>query len=612
MKQILIMLLLAGVCYSQKTNIEIVKQSGKEYYWGEGSANTVKEAERAALTQVTESIAVKITSLFKRKVSEGGNGLNDNVERVMETYSGATLKNVNFIREKKSSGYYVFCYISRNEVDKIFEERKKLLKDLALKADEFYNDNSYGYALKYNFYALLLMNSIPEQNIYSGDINLTTEIPSRINKIISDVRFSVVYDKKRGGQEREIGLRVTSQKGDIRNLEITFWTGNNEAEAMVSDGFVSFDLFGASTQFHKLDINVKYVYTYCKDEIKEVGELWDLVDHPIFKAEKTIRFDEKKAGTAAPETEPVQSSASGKIANSVYSVELASGGDCPEKIKSKIQKNSVKLIDVLGDKPVITLGDAVLNDPFLISKVSNLKKYNKLKLPDFTNTPSLNQVFSGWEMRSFPVRNTYRTLGKQIMENLVLDFDTSGKSYDINFGLPVSLYRDFKEQSKYTGDWDKRHVIIRFLEKYRTSFMTRDLEAIDKMFAEKAVIIVGRILKDNSLKDVRKLYEQIPDVEYIRMTKDQYIEKQRRLFALREDIHLGFSTLKITRKNKQDGVYGISMRQHYNSTGYADEGFLFLLVDFNHELPQIYVRSWQPQEWDEKELIRLSNFTLYD
>jgi hypothetical protein len=36
------------------------------------------------------------------------------------------------------------------------------------------------------------------------------------------------------------------------------------------------------------------------------------------------------------------------------------------------------------------------------------------------------------------------------------------------------------------------------------------------------------------------------------------------------------------------------MRQSYASTTYADEGYLFLLIDFRETDPLIYVRAWQP------------------
>ena len=37
--------------------------------------------------------------------------------------------------------------------------------------------------------------------------------------------------------------------------------------------------------------------------------------------------------------------------------------------------------------------------------------------------------------------------------------------------------------------------------------------------------------------------------------------------------------------------------QEYNSTTYADKGYLFLLVDMtDHDAPQIKIRTWQPNE----------------
>ena len=73
---------------------------------------------------------------------------------------------------------------------------------------------------------------------------------------------------------------------------------------------------------------------------------------------------------------------------------------------------------------------------------------------------------------------------------------------------------------------------------------------------------------------------------------------------------LGFSSFTINRTNNQPGVFGVSLRQHYQADTYADEGNLFLLVDFNGEEPQIYVRAWLPNEWNPDALINLSNFKV--
>ncbi len=173
------------------------------------------------------------------------------------------------------------------------------------------------------------------------------------------------------------------------------------------------------------------------------------------------------------------------------------------------------------------------------------------------------------------------------------------------------LYDEFVEQGRTLGDWERRQVIIKFMERYRTAYMTRSMAMLDSLFADDAVIIIGRILKRNPQADVyayAKQNEDQPDYQALRYTKEQYLRNQRLTFARQSDIFIGYNSFKMLRKNNQPLVYGISMRQSYASTSYADEGYLFLLVDFNSASPQIYVRSWQPKEWNDDSLVKLSNF----
>ena len=136
---------------------------------------------------------------------------------------------------------------------------------------------------------------------------------------------------------------------------------------------------------------------------------------------------------------------------------------------------------------------------------------------------------------------------------------------------------------------------------------------LDSLFSDDAVIIVGRELKKTKMKDeyrYAKLSAEQPDIKYLQYTKDEYLKKQAQKFKTEADMFLNFSSFAISKKNKQTGMYGLSMRQSYNATNYSDEGYLFLLVDFAKESPQIYVRSWQPQEWNDDALVKLSNFRM--
>lgn len=154
--------------------------------------------------------------------------------------------------------------------------------------------------------------------------------------------------------------------------------------------------------------------------------------------------------------------------------------------------------------------------------------------------------------------------------------------------------------------------MVKFIERYRSCFLYRDVKSLETLFSDDAVIIVGRVFeKAPKLKDYKyTAYGDQPDIEYITFTKNEYINNIRNIFRANEDIHLGYNSFKVLTKNNEPGIYAVSMRQNYASSRYSDEGHLFLLIDFNEEKPKIYVRSWQPGEWSDERMIEIANFRI--
>lgn len=211
--------------------------------------------------------------------------------------------------------------------------------------------------------------------------------------------------------------------------------------------------------------------------------------------------------------------------------------------------------------------------------------------------------------------HTYPTIFKQSTDYLVLDFDDQGELVNFNTCITDWLYQKFVTEGEYGQDWGNRQEIVKFLEKYHTAYLTRDINTVDVMFAEDAIIMIGRKLETKKLPDNMVNYKpEGPQPEYITITttKQDYLERQRGIFKTMPDIFLDFSTFKIVRKNNQPDIYGVEMRQTYLSTGYGDEGYLFLLIDFDpdtlSENPLIYVRTWQPNVWSPAELVKLGNW----
>lgn len=606
-----------------RTEKEIIKSSG-EYYWGEAVANSSKEASDLALAYLTQSIAVHVSSTFQTTTQEMYQGNNANFkevsENILKTYTTATLKNVETIRTPKGGQIEVFHYIKKSEVAKIYEERKRLVFNIYEQALKFENERNYGYALKWYYFSLILMNSVPEQNIVYRNINLRTEISARINQIIKRVRFTLVNDVKRSEKERELMFTVSIDNQPVQFLEFSFFDGYDLINAQATDGKALVYLVGSSVDMQNLNLSIRYSFYESRNEINEVGQLWDLVSKPSFKSTINVNLAQQREELAKRLLEPKQPEllTSGGIeevgaTESFGEITITLETPIQPEVKESLVGNLQKALNIFKTGDLSLVSSSFSADPFLSDKLANMLKFNATQLVNEPLSGSINKTYDGYEFRRVSAVNKYPSISKQSNEYLVFDFDESGNLTDVNFGIIDGLYQKFVTQAQYGNDWNNREVIIKFMERYRTAYMTRNIDMLRNMFAEEAVIIVGRVLKKGQQKknyDYVPLGDEQPDVEYLRFTKQEYLKRQKQVFDVQKDIFLGFSNFAITRKNNQEGVYGISIRQHYTATNYADEGYLFLLVDFNEEKPQIYVRSWQPQEWVEESLISLANFNI--
>jgi hypothetical protein len=293
-------------------------------------------------------------------------------------------------------------------------------------------------------------------------------------------------------------------------------------------------------------------------------------------------------------------------------MKLQFAGEIP--VAQQITQSAIQFLDIIASGGKNNIRQKYAHDPFLRDKILNYVKYNHPKPLSNTVKAKINKTKSGYELRKIRMLHSYPSIHKQSTEYLVLDFNDKGNLIDVNTSITENLYQTFVKQSKFGKDWNKRQQIIKFVEKYRTAYLTRDIETVDLMFAEDALILVGRKIKRKKLPENAVQFHKLgnePDYEYIKLTKENYIKRQRKVFNAQKDIFLDFSSFDIVKKNNAKNVYGVEMRQSYASTTYSDEGYLFLLIDFSERDPLIYVRAWQPNEWNDSSLVRTANFRIY-
>jgi hypothetical protein len=605
MKKLAFLLLIASLAFAQHSNKSDIIDSD-DYYYGAAISFNIDEARDKALSELTKQIVVRVSSSFTEKIQENDKNLTECTESILKTHSAATLRNVRTIQKPASDGSIeVFCYLKKSEVQKIFNERKKLIYEMAKKAENYTGEYNFAYALKLYYFAAILLNSLPDQNVIFNGINYTTELPERINKIILKIGFDFQDERQISEKEREVTLKVHSKKHPVALLDFTFWNGNNQISVQARDGFATLRLVGSSIKFDDLKLNIKYAYYDCRDEYSVVSNLWNIVNKPAFKAQKTVQIKKKPINA-------LKSLVSRKADLSKFNIKLEYEDD--NAPVEEIIKETQDFLDILESGNISKIEDAFTDDDFMKRKAVDYLTYNNACPLDKNILSKLNKTRDGWELRRIRMLHQYPSIHKQSTEYLVLDFSEDGELVDLNIAITDFLYNRFVEESKYSNDWVNRQEIIKFLEKYRTAYMTRDIETVDLMFAEDAIIIIGRKLKRKILPPDLVGYQQFgnqPDYEYLTFKKSEYITRQKQIFKYQKDILLDFASFDIIRKNNASDIYGVEMRQNYTSTTYTDEGYLFLLIDFSEVDPLIYVRAWQPNTWSKEQLIRTANFKIW-
>ena len=164
-------------------------------------------------------------------------------------------------------------------------------------------------------------------------------------------------------------------------------------------------------------------------------------------------------------------------------------------------------------------------------------------------------------------------------------------------------------------DAENRRMILNYVEHLRTSYTTKDIDFLEQLFSEHALIVVGTVV--HAAPQEEKNYLSPSQVVYNVKSKREYLARLREVFKANRQIDVTFSDFHIMRHPTRPGIYGVSLRQQYRSDIYSDDGYLFLLWDFRDETsPKIHVRTWQPRmqadhtPLPESELFNISNFNL--
>lgn len=223
-------------------------------------------------------------------------------------------------------------------------------------------------------------------------------------------------------------------------------------------------------------------------------------------------------------------------------------------------------------------------------------------------------TYAGLQVRNIPI--IVKTEADPEYQELVIDMDSHGCINRVNLSIQNHLYKKLMSGQTEVSDLRYRQMILDYVEQFRTAYNKKDLDFLEKVFSDDALIITGRVIQ-RSRGDRTAFLSNNQNVVYLQQSKKEYLNRLRtRVFPNAKYIHVDFSDIKVSKHPSIDGYYGVMLKQGYESSNYSDEGYLFMIWDFRDESrPQIHVRTWQPYWLNEQHTKRLQDdkvFTIND
>lgn len=551
------------------------------YLYGEGGGVTLQAAKEAALADLIQKISVTVHSDFtskERELNQDGNVTSDaEYQSIIRSYSTATLTNVKTIVLKPEPDASVFLYIAKSEIDRIFESRVAKAKEFVGNADEALKNGQIDDALRYYYWSYCLVKSLRYPNeakifVDGQERSLLAWLPTRIDDVMGKVKV-----QSRRTAENTYEITATYDGRPVRSMDYTYFDGvDNSPVYSILDGKGLVEL-RLGMAMDAVQLKLEYEFRGLSRNDSEVEAVVGAMKPAVYRrAYHRVALD----GAASP-AESTSTDVNGSMQSPLALTDMGTLGTAVMKpVMQALRSGSIEQCR----KKFTAEG---------WEEFSKLMGYGKVTLMDDIHL----DYFADGDCvvcRGLPVSCRFNR-GRVFNEKLSFYIDSNSKQIThVAMGLGREAMNDVVLGHL---DWSEksRTRIVGFLEDYRTAYATKNLEYLDKVFDDNAVIVLGKRLQVAPQLN-KEGYMNNHRVQFTQLTKREFLCNLRRQFQSKDYINLHFSQNRIYQLQKGVERYGIEIKQDYYSSNYGDTGYLTLIFDLtNPDQPVIHVRTWQEQ-----------------
>lgn len=551
------------------------------YLYGEGGGVTLQAAKEAALADLIQKISVTVHSDFtskERELNQDGNVTSDaEYQSIIRSYSTATLTNVKTIVLKPEPDASVFLYIAKSEIDRIFESRVAKAKEFVGNADEALKNGQIDDALRYYYWSYCLVKSLRYPNeakifVDGQERSLLAWLPTRIDDVMGKVKV-----QSRRTADNTYEITATYDGRPVRSMDYTYFDGvDNSPVYSILDGKGLVEL-RPGMAMDAVQLKLEYEFRGLSRNDSEVEAVVGAMKPAVYRrAYHRVALD----GAASP-AESTSTDVNGSMQSPLALTDMGTLGTAVMK----------PVMQALRSGSIEQCRQKFTADGW--EEFSKLMGYGKVTLMDDIHL----DYFADGDCvvcRGLPVSCRFNR-GRVFNEKLSFYIDSNSKQIThVAMGLGREAMNDVVLGHL---DWSEksRTRIVGFLEDYRTAYATKNLEYLDKVFDDNAVIVLGKRLQVAPQLN-KEGYMNNHRVQFTQLTKREFLRNLRRQFQSKDYINLHFSQNRIYQLQKGVERYGIEIKQDYYSSNYGDTGYLTLIFDLtNPDQPVIHVRTWQEQ-----------------
>lgn len=587
-----------------------VKTSGL-YYYGEGKHSNKRKADKKAIENLVANIADDLQNRFA-DILPADEDLYDFTESIINTYA-TSFNNC----EKKIEGKNITRYIKKSDLLKLFKPRLVKIENYLEMAKKAEAELRIGDALKYYYWALSLLRSHPEHNkITSKQFDnklLLLALPDKITRIFSALTAEVTEIKTKNDQ-KNVYLTLLYNNVDLNNIGFSYFTKGDYSKLIIAKNGQALCEFNGleAKNLNKIRLNIEYRYEVASKIDQELRKVIEEVSNVYFQSSVIYAYPDKKYEEPAKSKAPLVSVNNFKSKNPGGGSRSFQKINITEKDKDKCARIVAEVIEAMDIGKYDSVKDKFTKNGF--EEYQKLLAYGQAKLLTAKIELKAGKINDKIVVRSLPVQFKFASNDHTTTEKVVFTFDCQSLKIDkLSFALSDLAVKDIMAKPESFATLEEKLQLIQFMEYYKTAYCLKEYDYIKQIFAENALIIVGKVLKKNPTKQLGEVYNRLgkKKVKYIRMKKSEYLEHLNLVFKSKEFINLAFEDNQLKKLDRDSKVFGIQIKQNYYSSNYADEGYLFLMMDLNNpDLPEIHVRSWQPEKNADGSIIGLKDFTF--